>query len=319
MSSTKKWFLRLVAGFVGLLLLGALYQAVAVRLDASAYTPVGQMVDVNGRLMHLSCVGEGAPTVVLDSGLSGTTFDWALVQPELAKTTRVCAYDRAGYGWSQSSPNPRTSPYMVEELHQLLTAEKVPGPYIIVGHSFGGLNAQLFASRYPAETAGLVLVDGSAAGLRERLPEELRSQVFPSASLPRLGILLNAVGLPRLLSQPVIPETRKLPTAAQAPANALGWRATTYQTFADELAGLGESEAAVLGAAPWRSDLPIAVITAPMKNQAAGQIKRELHEAIAKRSSAGQLIEATKSGHFVQIDQPELVIQTINAMVVEVR
>src|SRR5688500_4633460 len=111
-----------------LALAGAAYEAIASRGDARAYPPPGQVVDVGGYRLHLHCVGTGSPTVVLDAGLGGSSLDWSLVQPEIGQTTRVCAYDRAGMGWSDSSPQPRTPGVIARELHTLLTNAGIEGP-----------------------------------------------------------------------------------------------------------------------------------------------------------------------------------------------
>jgi alpha/beta hydrolase fold len=132
-----------------LALAGASYEAIAGGGDAHRYPPPGQLVDVGGERLHIDCVGEGSPTVVLESGLGGSSLDWRLVQPELGKTTRVCAYDRAGMGWSDPSPQPRTPRQIADELHTLLTHAGIAGPYVLVGHSLGGKNVRLFALTHP--------------------------------------------------------------------------------------------------------------------------------------------------------------------------
>src|SRR5918995_5554862 len=165
-----KWMKRVSIGLTGfvllLLLAGVVYQFLATKNDERKYPAPGEMVDVGGYSLHLNCTGEeGTPTVVMDSGLGGTVLDWQLVQPEVAKFTRVCTYDRGGMGWSERSPQPRTSQQFVEELHALLGNAGVEGPYVLVGHSLGGVNVQLFVSQYPDEVAGMVLVDSALVDL----------------------------------------------------------------------------------------------------------------------------------------------------------
>src|SRR3989304_10304359 len=137
----------------------AIAGAVAKSHLAQQYPAPGQLVDVGGRKMHINCVGQGSPTVLLEAGLGHYSLFWAYVQPEVAKYTRVCSYDRAGYGWSESSPMPRTANAEVDELHTLLVNADVQGPYILVGHSLGGMNMRVFANNYPDEVVGMVLVD----------------------------------------------------------------------------------------------------------------------------------------------------------------
>src|SRR5918911_1633905 len=114
---------------------GLLYQRLAMRRDARRYPPLGRFVDVHGRKMHLICMGQGQPAVVLDSGLSGSALDWSRVQPAVASFTQVCAYDRAGCGWSDPDSRPRTSQHIADDLHTLLQAAGIEPPYVLVAHS----------------------------------------------------------------------------------------------------------------------------------------------------------------------------------------
>src|SRR5688500_14536318 len=156
-------FARVVSmGFaliVGLALAGASYEAIAARGDAQAYPPPGRLIDVGGYRLHLQCVGTGSPAVVLDAGLGDMSLAWNLVQTEMGQTTQVCAYDRAGMGWSDPGPQPRTPGHIARELHTLLTNAGIPGPYVMVGHSAAGKNVRMFALQYPEQVAGMVLVD----------------------------------------------------------------------------------------------------------------------------------------------------------------
>jgi len=149
---------------------GLLYQGIASAVDASRYPAPGKLIDVGGYRLHINCTGAGRTTVILDAGLGGSSLDWSRVQPGVATFTRVCSYDRAGYGWSDSGPKPRTSGRIVAELHALLVKAGIPGPYILVGQSFGGLNVRLYAYTYPQEVAGMVLVDASHEDAFVRFP-----------------------------------------------------------------------------------------------------------------------------------------------------
>lgn len=147
-----------VAVLVALLAAGAVYQTIATAREAKTFPAPGQLVDVGGHRLHLKCEGQGAPVVVLDSGNGDGLMVWSLVQPLLARTTTVCAYDRAGYGWSEPGPGPRPSGRAVTELHALLRNAGLKAPFVLVGHPFGCMNVRLYASRYPDEVAGVVLV-----------------------------------------------------------------------------------------------------------------------------------------------------------------
>jgi alpha/beta hydrolase fold len=157
----RKVALGLFSILLVVLLAGASYQFFSNRRDLRLHPPPGQMINIGGYRLHLDCTGQGLPTVVFDSGLSDDSITWYKVQPEIAKVTRSCSYDRAGLGWSDPSPLPRTSRVVAEELHRLLKTAKIEGPFILVGHSLGGLNIRMFAALYPGDTAGVVLVDSA--------------------------------------------------------------------------------------------------------------------------------------------------------------
>jgi pimeloyl-ACP methyl ester carboxylesterase len=166
--------LLLLALIVIFAMAGVAYQAIMERVDAQRYPPPGKLVDVGGLKLHIHCIGEskpGAPTVILETLAGGTSLGWAWVQPEIARSTRVCAYDRAGRGWSEPIPDARNASQVVDDLHRLLANGGVPGPYILVGHSLGGIYARLFAAAYPDEVAGMVLLDSAHPEQLARYPE----------------------------------------------------------------------------------------------------------------------------------------------------
>src|SRR3712207_91810 len=142
-----KALLWLIVALLVLAISGAIYQAIATERAEQAYPPPGEMVDVKGYSLHINCVGQGSPTVLLDGGSGEISASWILVQQEVSDTTRVCAYDRAGMGWSEMGPEPRDAKQISGELHTLLTKAGIEGPYVLVGHSFGGMYMQTYAAR----------------------------------------------------------------------------------------------------------------------------------------------------------------------------
>ena len=140
---------------------GFVYQSLSNRQDAKRNPEPGRLVDVGGYRLKANCMGAGSPSVVLESGLGDMSAEWTRVQPEIAKFTRVCSYDRAGYGGSDAGPMPRTSAQIARELHTLLQNAKENPPYLLVGHSFGGYNVRVFNGTYPNEVMGIVLVDAT--------------------------------------------------------------------------------------------------------------------------------------------------------------
>jgi pimeloyl-ACP methyl ester carboxylesterase len=162
----KRIFLTFLIIVIVLLLLGIIYQTVSTQIDKRNYPAPGQLIDIGGYRLHLYCMGnetDGSPTVILEPGLGGSSPTWALIQPEVAKVTRVCAYDRAGLGWSDPAPRgiSRVGHEVANELHILLQKANIAGPYVMVGHSSGGLYALSFAHQYPRDVVGMVLLDSS--------------------------------------------------------------------------------------------------------------------------------------------------------------
>ena len=141
---------------------GGAYQVLGARADAKAYPMPGQLVDVGGRSLHLRCTGTGTPTVLLQPGAGEFSSNMGWIAPAVAQQTRVCVYDRAGRGWSDPADAPQDGAALVADLHTLLARAHVAGPYVVAGHSFGGLYTLAFAARYPDEVVGMVLLDSTA-------------------------------------------------------------------------------------------------------------------------------------------------------------
>jgi pimeloyl-ACP methyl ester carboxylesterase len=160
-SRSRQWLLYPVMAFLAVASVGGGYETVRAATEASPSMP-GQLIDVGGHRLHLSCIGSGSPTVVLEPGAGGMSSDLGLVAPAIARDTRVCVYDRAGRGWSDPADTTQDADQIATDLDTLLRRAEVPGPYVLAGHSFGGLYTLTFAAHYPEQVAGMVLVDTTA-------------------------------------------------------------------------------------------------------------------------------------------------------------
>ncbi len=273
------WLKRVLAGLLAIIIIlplsGVLYQAIATQVDIRTYPPPGQLVDIGGYRLHLYCQGEntgGRPTVILETGLGGsaTSSDWAWILPQVAKVTRVCAYDRAGLGWSDPGPQPRDAQHIAAELHTLLQNSHTPGPYVLAGWSFGGLYVRTYVNQYPGEVAGLVLIDSSSPEQCSATPA-WQAQCAASVKNASMARILAFFGVMRVLSlfQPA--------TGLPAPQNA-ALRAS-FSSMKDWEAQDGEFQASsatyaqVLGARPL-GDLPLFVLTAT-EHGAAPDLERQ--------------------------------------------
>jgi pimeloyl-ACP methyl ester carboxylesterase len=247
--------------------LGGGYETVREAVDATAYPMPGQLIDVGGHRLHLNCTGSGSPTVVLEPGAGNMSSTLGWIAPAVARDTRVCVYDRAGRGWSEPADASQDGLQIATDLHTLLQRGQVPGPYVLAGHSFGGLYVLTFAARYPDEVAGMVLIDSTApasgapgvASPGDRTSYDGTGRVSALASssarlgLGRLFAKLAASGLP--------PRSRDEVSAKMATASSLR---STIDEYAQASASV--EQAASLGDF---ADKPLVVLTAGIGGDAA--------------------------------------------------
>lgn len=284
----------------------------------------------DGRSLYLYCEGSGRPVVVMDSGLGDDASSWRTVQDQIAARTRVCVYDRAGYGRSGPGPLPRDTKAEVDDLEQLVKAAKLPGPYVLVGHSMASFNVRLFAFRHPREVAGMVLVDPSADNqmpiLAASAPSTVKLQEAQTA-------LLRACAAPDAV--PEVMKTCAAPPPADLPAElagrGVGARAPTqfatvvaeYDAFAD----LDSKE--TLAARRSLGAMPLIVLTAsdttrqpgasPAEIAASAKAWSQLHDGIAALSTRGVNRQVEGSGHYIQRQKPQVVIEAVNEVLAAAR
>jgi pimeloyl-ACP methyl ester carboxylesterase len=308
-----RWLGGVVVLVVGLILAGIIYESAAEAADIQAYPPLGQMVDVGGYRMHINCTGTGSPTVVIDAGLGAWSLEWSRVQAEVAKTTRVCTYDRAGMGYSEAGPLPRNAEQFAKELHTLLERANIAGPYVLAGHSLGGLPVRVFVHNYPTEVAGVVLIDSMSPRQMTQPPSEIESKTPAQSSGVSLPSLLARIGLVRVLARQLI--TQNLPAEAQPAYTAFSVTPRSVQAWVDEGAGLQESLAQA-DAVKSFGDLPLIVLTGVIDEQAGWQ---DWQVELLPLSSNSQQIVVENSGHNIHLDQPEAAVTAIADMVSQLR
>jgi pimeloyl-ACP methyl ester carboxylesterase len=280
---------------VVLLIAGSIYQRIAGNVPDGRYAPTGQLVDIGGRVLHIHCTGQGTPTVLLDAGLGLGAVTWQHVQPALSAITRVCSYDRAGYGWSSTGPSPRTAARVTGDLHVLLERAGIQGPLVMAGHSLGGLFIRHYAATYPADVAGMVLVDSTH-----------EDQDAPPAAIRLMVSVLGRAGVTRALFQFDDPGL-----------NAMYKSNRSLGATIEEFAAVEESENQTRQAHLSLGDKPLVVITSGSNDS--DPTWHRLQTELVSRSSAAKHIIATGSGHYVQDDRPQLVIDAIRDVVAATR
>jgi pimeloyl-ACP methyl ester carboxylesterase len=316
-----RWTVRILLGLLALIVLlaasGATYEAIMTAGDAKRYPPPGQLVDVGGHRLHLHCVGEGSPTVVLDAGLGAFSLDWGAVQPEIATSTRVCAYDRAGLGWSEPGPLPRSPQQFADELHVLLTNADVEGPYVLAVHSISGKTARLFASQHPNDVAGMVFVDARHESVDEHVtPEQLAAEDAQQRRFQRMIGWMAKFGLVRLLWSPVwpraLPGSENLSPETRTAIGVLQARPRQIESALAEGRGRMDSNTQLEAAAPL-GDIPLIVLTSA---QSIDHLPfwNEAQQIMTGLSSNSRMIVAS-SGHAVHFEQPALVVESIRQVV----
>jgi pimeloyl-ACP methyl ester carboxylesterase len=304
------WIAGLVAFVLVAMALGAIYESVAEAADARAYPPPGRLVDVGGYRLHLNCSGTGSPTVVIEAGLGDFSTRWSRVQPEVAKTTRVCTYDRAGYGWSDAGPQPRTAQQFATELHMLLTRAQEPGPFVLVGHSSGGLTVRVFAHEYAAEVAGVVLIESMSP--RRGAPAATDVSTPARSPIEALIPVVARLGILRLTGGPlgIIP---RMPSDTERANFALSVRPLLVQTYLDEFRGI---DAGMAQAAQVQSlgDVPLIVLTGGIANPSDPNWPEKQADLLLLSTQSQQLF-ASQSGHNVHFEEPQAAVDAILKMV----
>lgn len=305
--------------------------------------PPGRLVDVGGFRLHVNCQGSGAPTIVLDAALGGSSVSWSLVQPEIARFARVCSYDRGGFGWSDAGPRPRTAGRLAGELRELLRRAAIEPPFLLVGHSFGGLVMQVFARRYRADTSGLLLVDPAhpedwvTPAPKEQVKIDrgvllcrygARVARLPIAHLVGVLATIGAVGpaaaLVRLVTlgrlskedQGILAPVWKLPPEARRRLRWFWSQPRFFEALGSQIASMPVSSAEALEASrDGYDDLPLITISSTDP----GDYRLRQQEALARLSTRGRHIVASATGHWIPLDQPQVVTDAVRELLDQLR
>jgi len=305
MPSPANWCAAIAVLCLSLLLAGYLYERHADRRERAAHPAPGRLVSVGGHRLHLHCTGNGEPTVVIEQGAGEPSQLWWAVQDRVSAFAKVCTYDRAGYGWSDDAPRPRSIDDRVADLHALLGNAGLTAPFVLVGHSYGGLIVRRYAEKYPELTAGLVLVDTA---------EE--SSLFEPAVLKLYSRMRGMLGVVRVLAR--IGVLRLL--ARHFSLAAIGFpfvRAVEYDAAADDLSSVENAPAWMrVPRAPGAfGDLPLAVMTHGLQFPGPFAVLEsgwsDGQARLKSLSNDGELILAANSNHMIQNDEPDLVVATI--------
>ncbi len=302
----------------------------------------GRLVDAGGLRLHLHCMGSGTPAVVMEAALGGSSISWSLIQPEVARLTRACSYDRAGFGWSEAGPMPRTAGRVADELRVLLDRGGVPPPFVLVGHSFGGLVMRIFAARHRSDVAGLVLVDPAhpedwvRPAPKEQVKIDRGMRLCRSGAtaarfgaarvvsgLVTIGLFGIARGLARVVSrgglsredEGILAPLWKLPPEARKPLRQFWTQEQFFDALGSQIASISTSAAETLEAAPsGYGDLPLVTISSTDP----GAYRLRQQDAVARLSRRGRHIVASNSGHWIPLDQPAAVVDAIREVLADV-
>jgi pimeloyl-ACP methyl ester carboxylesterase len=334
--SLRRWVKGGFCFFLALLLFlaaaGAACQAFSERRDRRRFPQVGRSIDAGGFTLNLNCTGKGTPTVILESGLGIPAVGWQLVQPGIAQVATVCSYDRAGYGWSDPGPFPRTSREIALELHALLRNAHISPPYILVGHSFGGFNVRLFHQLFPQEVAGVVFVDASQEdqelkmrrSIREANAKDLRQlHRMDSVIGPLINFGIARAGMTRSMDAQNLPAgLRDELTYLQLQrkyVDAILSEENSFEDSADQVRGSG-----TLG------NLPVIALTAGAFTDIPGVPKEdsgeffaswagELQPRLAHLSSRGRQLVLLNSHHLIPFEQPLAIVDAVKEVIAETK
>jgi pimeloyl-ACP methyl ester carboxylesterase len=330
-----KWLILSVALLVSA---GAVFQFSMTQWESYRYPAPGKLVDIGGLRLHINCTGAGSPTVIMEAGPNDSSVIWQLVQPEISRFTRVCSYDRAGFGWSDAPNEPRTSWNIANELYRLLNRAAVPGPYVLVGHDFGTLDLRVFTARHRQQVAGMVFVGSVHPDIHHRPPFNFAAQSTITNVYYRVIPWTVPLGVPRILGWcrnnftfPNQPKewARLVPEASAQYCRLQSWRAEMGQVT--DMAQITDEDGSLAATMGLFGDMPLVVLSHdPQVNDFGGFFSpadlikaerswSEMQEELKPLSSRSKRIVAKGSPHWIQIHRPELVAAAVQEIVNDAR
>jgi pimeloyl-ACP methyl ester carboxylesterase len=315
-----------------LLVCGIVYQRIGVAIDRKRVRPFGQMIRAPGGSFHVNCIGKDGITVILESGISASSLSWAKIQSEVAKFAHVCSYDRAGFGWSDRRSGERTPGRLAQELNVMLSAAELKPPYVLVGHSFGGLIVRAYAAQFPDEVCGMVLADALHPAEWAHPTTEQKRVLAGGVLLSWIGALLCSVGVVRLcvslaargktrtgqtvlrsfgaqaeeVVNRIVGEVTKLPAELLLAVRAHWTQPKSFLTQARYFASLPQSSREVFNL-QLPPELPLIVLSADNSIPARAAEQRQL----ASLCEGAEHIVVAQCGHWIHLDRPELVVKAI--------
>jgi len=331
--------LLILCGLGGLVALGFIYELAGSYYDKRRYPPPGKLIDIGPCRLHLHRQGEGRPVVVLEAGIAGSSLGWSIVQEKLAAFTTVCSYDRAGLGWSDDCALPRSATQLAGELHALLDRAGMAEPYILVGHSFGGLLIRAYGHVHPEQVAGLLFLDPVSMAAWAACPAVDRKRLEMGVRLTRRGAVLARFGIVRATLTALVSGARHLP---QFVARTTAKRASgTIERLVGEVRKLPEatwpiirshwsSPRSFLAMARYLDWLPRnaeAALAMRLPTQTPCIILSAVTATAAElgerdswvEQNHGRHSQAADAGHWLQLDQPDLVVIAVRELVEKAR
>ncbi|MEQ1547005.1 alpha/beta hydrolase [Methyloglobulus sp.] len=320
-------------------ILGSVYQMQATAADLKSHPAPGRMVNVNGLIYHLNCTGTGSPTIILEAGLGESSLSWYPVQAKLSQTTQVCAYDRAGLGWSDPADEPMSPEQVATNLHTLLRNAPITPPFVLVCHSRGGIFCRHYYHQFTQEVKGLVLVDSTHEQGAFREYPYVQADYLKQGIQIAIAPLLSRIGVIRLMgwaNADRLPSP--LPDDILAAKSAVQNRTDTTLAVINEITEMRKGLDPSTPPPASLGNLPLVVLTAgngidivlaereaktsngSVENAVAvARIERTSHEELAALSSNSKHVIADRSGHFIMYDQPDLLESNVLELLNSVR